>query len=259
MRPFNAIGLMLAAAAVILLATRSCSLASGPLVGSPAGAIGSVEPVATVGGVGRLGGNSLTGGSSGSGNAEPSSNGQPPDSAPGATSPLGQNAPAGGSSAAAPSSNGQGPALAESRSAPGSQANPGAAAPGVAPPPQIPDPRIDVRTIVLGAVQFETNRAALSGDAESMLRGVAQSLKNIPPGKVVSIVGHTDAIGSGEANALLSQRRAEAVRNYLVEHGVSARLLSLSYVGASAPMASDASAEGRASNRRVVIQLQSTP
>jgi outer membrane protein OmpA-like peptidoglycan-associated protein len=92
-----------------------------------------------------------------------------------------------------------------------------------------------------------------------MLRGVATSLKNIPAGQKVSIVGHTDAIGSPEANALLSQRRAEAVRNYLVDRGVSSRQLSLSYVGASAPMASDLSPEGRASNRRVVIQLESPP
>jgi outer membrane protein OmpA-like peptidoglycan-associated protein len=91
-----------------------------------------------------------------------------------------------------------------------------------------------------------------------MLRGVAGSLKNLPAGEVVSLVGHTDAIGSAEANARLSQNRAEAVRDFLVRQGVNKSSLRLSYVGASAPMANDASAEGRASNRRVVIQLQSS-
>lgn len=118
-------------------------------------------------------------------------------------------------------------------------------------------PTVEVQTIVLGSIQFETNRSTLSADAQMILQNIARSLRNIPNGNRVAIIGHTDAIGSPEANALLSQRRAEAVRNFLVDHGVGHGELRLSYVGASAPMASDASPEGRASNRRVVIQLQS--
>jgi len=72
----------------------------------------------------------------------------------------------------------------------------------------------------------------------------------------VVIVGHSDNQGTLDANLALSQRRAEAVRDALVSRGVAAERLDARGVGFLAPVASNATEEGRARNRRVELVLR---
>jgi OOP family OmpA-OmpF porin len=70
----------------------------------------------------------------------------------------------------------------------------------------------------------------------------------------VVIEGHTDAIGGDEDNLRLSQQRADAVRDYLVEHGVDAGQVSAVGKGESEPVGDNDTDDGRQANRRVVVR-----
>jgi len=71
----------------------------------------------------------------------------------------------------------------------------------------------------------------------------------------VEVAGHTDSSGSDAYNQALSARRAESVKNYLQSHGISASRLTSKGYGESAPIASNATKEGRAQNRRVELRV----
>jgi outer membrane protein OmpA-like peptidoglycan-associated protein len=105
-----------------------------------------------------------------------------------------------------------------------------------------------------GGVLFETGKAELLPGAQDRLSRVADYLKNSPRGVVVE--GYTDSTGSSSTNARLSERRAEAVRDFLVAQGVASERISAQGKGDSAPVASNGNASGRAMNRRVEIILQ---
>lgn len=108
-------------------------------------------------------------------------------------------------------------------------------------------------TLVLDGVTFLTGRAELSPNAMTILDRVAASLVNAKDVRV-EVQGHTDNTGSNATNMRLSSRRAEAVRDYLVMKGVDASRLSARGYGPSAPVASNATAEGRTQNRRVELK-----
>ena len=86
-----------------------------------------------------------------------------------------------------------------------------------------------------------------------MLDKVAESIRNAGPVKV-EVAGHTDAQGSDAFNLKLSQRRAEAVRAYLVSKGVDGTRLAAKGYGESVPVGDNATAAGRAQNRRVELR-----
>lgn len=130
---------------------------------------------------------------------------------------------------------------------------PVAAAPAAAPPP--PPPPADV---VLHGVEFATDSATLTAGSKPVLDNVAAELKQ-NPGMKVELQGHTDSTGSAPHNLELSQRRAEAVRDYLVGAGVPAAQLTARGYGQSQPIASNATAEGRAENRRTVMRVLENP
>ena len=72
----------------------------------------------------------------------------------------------------------------------------------------------------------------------------------------IDIIGHTDSMGSEEYNEQLSLRRAAAMKSFLVnERGVDASIIDISGKGESAPIADNATAEGRAQNRRVEVNV----
>jgi OmpA-OmpF porin, OOP family len=72
----------------------------------------------------------------------------------------------------------------------------------------------------------------------------------------VGITGHTDSLGAEDYNQQLSMRRANAVKNYLIERGVNPNIMSTSGMGESSPVASNATREGRSKNRRVEISIR---
>ncbi|RQR27942.1 OmpA family protein [Burkholderia sp. Bp9143] len=72
----------------------------------------------------------------------------------------------------------------------------------------------------------------------------------------VTVTGYTDSVGNDAANLALSKRRAETVASYLKAHGLKAQAVSVTGRGSADPVASNATAEGRAGNRRVDISLQ---
>jgi OOP family OmpA-OmpF porin len=72
----------------------------------------------------------------------------------------------------------------------------------------------------------------------------------------IVVEGHTDSIGSDAYNMKLSRQRAEAVKRYLVGHGTAASRITTEGFGKGQPVASNATAEGRAQNRRVEIHVQ---
>lgn len=121
------------------------------------------------------------------------------------------------------------------------------------PPPPKPEPEVRQR-IVLRGVNFDFNRAEIRPDAAIILDEAARLL-NQEPGARVRVEGHTDWIGTEDYNQTLSERRAEAVKTYLVDHGVSVDRLSTVGYGESNPIATNETQEGRALNRRVELKV----
>lgn len=107
--------------------------------------------------------------------------------------------------------------------------------------------------LILKGVNFETGKAELTAEAQNLLLGVAQSLVANPEVRV-EVQGHTDNTGSRALNVRLSKARAEAVRSFLVEHGVAADRLTAKGYGPDRPVASNTTVQGRAENRRVALE-----
>jgi OmpA-OmpF porin, OOP family len=136
---------------------------------------------------------------------------------------------------------------------------PVAAPPPPPPPPVAPPPPEPVKQdVVLEGVTFATDSATLVGDSKSVLEKAADGLKQHHRLKV-EIQGHTDSTGSAAHNMVLSQHRAESVRDYLVSAGVPAEQLTAKGYGLTQPVASNKTREGRAQNRRVVMHVLDNP
>jgi len=126
-----------------------------------------------------------------------------------------------------------------------------AAEPAPAPLAAVAEPA-PVMTLVLEGVNFDFDKAVIRPQDYAKLDKDVDTMKAW--GDVdVEVAGHTCSIGTDEYNLGLSLRRAEAVRNYLVSKGVSADRLTVRGYGESRPVASNATREGRAQNRRVEL------
>jgi OOP family OmpA-OmpF porin len=106
--------------------------------------------------------------------------------------------------------------------------------------------------LTLGDVLFETGKADLRPGALRNLYPLVTFLQKYPERRVV-IEGHTDSVGSEAYNLDLSQRRADAVRDFLLQNGVNAAQLTTHGYGKASPVASNSTAEGRQQNRRVEL------
>ncbi|GAA4923339.1 OmpA family protein [Mucilaginibacter defluvii] len=103
-------------------------------------------------------------------------------------------------------------------------------------------------------ILFDVDKTDLKSAARTNLENLATSLKNNPQTNI-SIIGHTDSTGTASYNQTLSERRAASVKSYLVTNGVSGSRLSTTGKGKNEPIASNATADGRAQNRRVEIVI----
>lgn len=102
-------------------------------------------------------------------------------------------------------------------------------------------------------VTFEVNSAALQPNFRSSLDTVSEILAKY--GSDIRVVGHTDSTGTESYNQSLSERRAQTVMNYLVDHGVPSRQLEAVGRGELEPVATNLTVEGRAMNRRVELLI----
>ncbi|WP_165836368.1 OmpA family protein [Taibaiella soli] len=105
------------------------------------------------------------------------------------------------------------------------------------------------------AIFFETGKATIKKASYKQLDVVVKVMKD-NPSYFADIEGHTDNVGSHDLNMGLSQKRAEAVKNYFVKKGISEDRLTAQGFGETQPIATNETATGRAANRRTVIKLR---
>jgi outer membrane protein OmpA-like peptidoglycan-associated protein len=110
----------------------------------------------------------------------------------------------------------------------------------------------------IGGVQFATGTANLNTSAREGLAKFSGIVVSYP-GLRFTVEGHTDNTGTVAANNELSLRRAIAVRDYLISQGVAASSIDVAGLGSSRPVADNATADGRARNRRVEIVVAGGP
>jgi len=111
------------------------------------------------------------------------------------------------------------------------------------------------QTITLENIQFELNSAKLTPRAKTSLNSVVRALRD-QPNTQVEVAGHTDSQGEDSYNLRLSGLRAESVRRYLVENGISVSRITARGYGETQPVASNATKAGRAQNRRVELTFR---
>ena len=107
-----------------------------------------------------------------------------------------------------------------------------------------------------GGVLFASAKYDLLPTAQVNLSQVADALTKSEPDDKIMVAGYTDSQGGQAYNMELSQHRAEAVRSFLVSHGVAPDRVTAQGFGPSQPVADNSSPEGRADNRRVEIVVQ---
>lgn len=103
-------------------------------------------------------------------------------------------------------------------------------------------------------VTFAVDSTEVSPAFRTALDRVAQSMVQYPD-SLIDVYGHTDSTGSDQYNLDLSKRRADAVARYLTSRGVSSARIQTQGMGESYPVADNATAEGRARNRRVEVKI----
>ena len=109
-----------------------------------------------------------------------------------------------------------------------------------------------------GDVTFDYNSASVRPGLYSEIDRIANVLIKYPQ-TVIRVEGHTDSTGSESYNMDLSQRRADAVKNIIVQRGVSSTRLETMPYGESMPIADNNTEVGRAMNRRVEIKVAPAP
>jgi len=107
-----------------------------------------------------------------------------------------------------------------------------------------------------GSVLFASGKSELLPSAQAKLSEVANALTQQNPDASIVVEGHTDSQGKEDFNLSLSEKRAQAVRDYLASHGVAQDRIRAEGLGFSRPIADNKTAEGRANNRRVEIVVQ---
>lgn len=146
----------------------------------------------------------------------------------------------------------------------------GAIAPAMAPaappvagqpaqPPVTPTPPPPAATKVTYAADafFDFNKSVIKPEGKAKLDDLVGKIKDINL-EVIIAVGHTDSVGSDAYNQKLSVRRSEAVKAYLVSKGIEKNRVYTEGKGEKQPVADNKTAEGRAKNRRVEIEVVGT-
>ena len=104
-------------------------------------------------------------------------------------------------------------------------------------------------------VLFDTGKYTIKPDGEAFIKKAVQVINRSK--KDVAVEGHTDNVGSKDANQVLSEKRADVVKQALIKNGVAAKRLKSKGFGMSKPVADNNTAEGRQANRRTEIIILS--
>lgn len=125
-----------------------------------------------------------------------------------------------------------------------------------APKAGAPKPLVTKHTYQAEAL-FDFDKSVVKPAGKVVLNGLVEKLKTLSI-EVIIAVGHTDSVGTDAYNLKLGQRRAEAVKAYLVSQGVPANRIYTDSKGEKQPVADNRTREGRAKNRRVEVEVVGT-
>ncbi len=131
------------------------------------------------------------------------------------------------------------------------------AAPAAAPVAPVPQPPAATKVTYAADAFFDFDKSVLKPEGRAKLDDLVGKIKDINL-EVIIAVGHTDSVGSDAYNQRLSVRRSEAVKAYLVSKGVERNRVYTEGKGEKQPVADNKTAEGRAKNRRVEIEVVGT-
>jgi OOP family OmpA-OmpF porin len=130
-----------------------------------------------------------------------------------------------------------------------------APAPAPAPEPTPVAPVVTTEKVTFSAdALFDFDKAVLKAEGKTKLNELVSKLRDITL-EVIVATGYTDSIGDAGYNKKLSLRRAQAVKNYLVNMGVDEKNIYVEGKGEANPVASNKTSAGRAKNRRVEIEV----
>lgn len=118
-----------------------------------------------------------------------------------------------------------------------------------------PSPVIEKITLKAGAL-FDSGKSDLKPAGQRELDDLANKLKGTQGIESIQVTGHTDSQGQAAFNQALSEQRAAAVKSYLINKGVDGNKISTRGMGASNPVANNATVAGRAQNRRVELDIK---
>jgi OOP family OmpA-OmpF porin len=107
---------------------------------------------------------------------------------------------------------------------------------------------------VIRGINFDSGKAKIRKSSHKLLNKAAKTLEAFPE-MTIEVIGHTDDQGDRDSNLALSQRRADAVKNYLVDRGVDAARVYTRGAGPDEPIEDNKSKKGRAKNRRIEFRL----
>ena len=152
------------------------------------------------------------------------------------------------------------PAAPARPAAPAAPATPAAPAPTPAPAPAAPAPRpapqsVRQAVVIQADALFDFDKSVLRPDGRKSIDDAMSKMSGVDLEMVIA-TGHTDSVGTDAYNQRLSERRAAAVKDYLVSKGVAASKITTIGKGESQPVATNKTAEGRQKNRRVDIEFK---
>jgi len=128
----------------------------------------------------------------------------------------------------------------------------------VAPPPPPPPPAPVSEKVTFAADSFfGVGSSALNAESQAKLADLVEKTKGVNL-EVIIAVGHTDSTGSAAVNQRLSTQRAENVKKFLTSKGIEANRVYTEGKGSANPVADNKTAEGRAKNRRVEVEVVGT-
>jgi outer membrane protein OmpA-like peptidoglycan-associated protein len=110
------------------------------------------------------------------------------------------------------------------------------------------------KVYTLKNVFFDTGKATLRKESSGSLNELVEAMK-LKPRLIIEIAGHTDNVGSAESNLILSNDRANAVRDYLIRHGIDGKRVMSKGYGETQPVASNDTDNGRQENRRTEVRI----